>query len=88
MWAHAHTTRARWRVGAPISKCHRRCGGPRFNALRLPPPQVNVGHLNDSGVYTGQYSTFALCGFIRAMGDGDSALDRLWTKKKVEIGQL
>ena len=49
---------------------------------------MNVGHLNDSGVYTGQYSTFALCGFIRAMGDGDSALDRLWTKKKVEIGQL
>jgi small subunit ribosomal protein S21e len=56
--------------------------------LSLGGPQVNVGHLNDSGVYTGQYSTFALCGFIRAMGDGDSALDRLWTKKKVEIGQL
>jgi hypothetical protein len=62
--------------------------GNTTEGLSLGGPQVNVGHLNDSGVYTGQYSTFALCGFIRAMGDGDSALDRLWTKKKVEIGQL
>eukprot|EP00976_Prorocentrum_cordatum_P093970 1189611-Prorocentrum_minimum.AAC.3 len=50
--------------------------------------QVNVGHLNESGVYTGQYTTFALCGFIRAMGDADSALDKLWCKKRTDIGQL
>lgn len=28
--------------------------------------QINVGHLDDNGIYTGQFSTFALCGFIRA----------------------
>eukprot|EP00240_Pyramimonas_obovata_P009573 CAMPEP_0118921240 /NCGR_PEP_ID=MMETSP1169-20130426/578_1 /TAXON_ID=36882 /ORGANISM="Pyramimonas obovata, Strain CCMP722" /LENGTH=83 /DNA_ID=CAMNT_0006861933 /DNA_START=61 /DNA_END=312 /DNA_ORIENTATION=- len=50
--------------------------------------QVNIGHLNESGVFTGQYSTFALCGFIRGMGDADSALDKLWSKKRAEIGQL
>mmetsp|Transcript_23398 Transcript_23398/g.32311 ORF Transcript_23398/g.32311 Transcript_23398/m.32311 type:complete len:83 (-) Transcript_23398:442-690(-) len=49
--------------------------------------QVNVGHLNDVGVYSGQYSTFALCGFVRTMGDGDSALDILWAKKKADAGQ-
>ncbi|PIA44448.1 hypothetical protein AQUCO_01700207v1 [Aquilegia coerulea] len=49
--------------------------------------QINVGHLDENGVYTGQYSTFALCGFIRAQGDADSAVDRLWQKKKVEVRQ-
>ncbi|KAM7272925.1 hypothetical protein ACFE04_027589 [Oxalis oulophora] len=44
--------------------------------------QINVGHVDENGIYTGQFSTFALCGFIRAQGDGDSALDRLWQKKK------
>ncbi|RWW79170.1 hypothetical protein BHE74_00012577, partial [Ensete ventricosum] len=28
--------------------------------------QINIGHLDESGVYTGQFSTFALSGFIRA----------------------
>ncbi|KAF5739871.1 40S ribosomal protein S21-2-like [Tripterygium wilfordii] len=28
--------------------------------------QINVGHLGPDGVYTGQFSTFALCGFVRA----------------------
>ncbi|KAG6430205.1 hypothetical protein SASPL_108267 [Salvia splendens] len=88
--------------------------------------QINVGHVDESGRYTGQFSTFALCGFIRAqasvfavlpstarisfdslvqkatfklsigsvhcshfanLGDADSALDRLWQKKKVEAQQ-
>ncbi|XP_022973757.1 40S ribosomal protein S21-2-like [Cucurbita maxima] len=49
--------------------------------------QINIGHLDDNGIYTGQFSTFALCGFIRAQGDADSALDRLWHKKKVEVHQ-
>ncbi|MQL97968.1 hypothetical protein Taro_030674 [Colocasia esculenta] len=49
--------------------------------------QVNVGHLDASGVYTGQHTTFALCGFIRAQGDGDGALDRLWQKKREELKQ-
>lgn len=49
--------------------------------------QLNVGHLDENGVYTGQFTTFALCGFVRAQGDADSALDRLWAKKKAELGQ-
>ncbi|CAA6669093.1 unnamed protein product [Spirodela intermedia] len=49
--------------------------------------QVNIGHLDENGIYTGQYTTIALCGYIRSQGDGDSALDRLWQKKRTESGQ-
>lgn len=28
--------------------------------------QLNIGHLDADGVYTGQFSTFALSGFVRA----------------------
>mmetsp|Transcript_10561 Transcript_10561/g.36735 ORF Transcript_10561/g.36735 Transcript_10561/m.36735 type:complete len:83 (+) Transcript_10561:40-288(+) len=49
--------------------------------------QVNVGHLDSAGVYTNQYTTFALSGYVRGMGDADSALDLLWQKKKAELGQ-
>ncbi|GFZ13715.1 ribosomal protein S21e [Actinidia rufa] len=49
--------------------------------------QINIGHLDENGVYTGQFTTFALCGFIRAQGDADSAVDRLWQKKKTEVRQ-
>ncbi|THU62681.1 hypothetical protein C4D60_Mb01t07670 [Musa balbisiana] len=49
--------------------------------------QINIGHLDESGVYTGQFTTFALSGFIRAQGDADSSLDRLWQKKKAEVRQ-
>ncbi|KAH7867080.1 hypothetical protein Vadar_028639 [Vaccinium darrowii] len=49
--------------------------------------QLNVGHLDEAGRYTGQFSTLALCGYIRAQGDADSALDRLWQKKKVQVRQ-
>ncbi|CAE6076170.1 unnamed protein product [Arabidopsis lyrata] len=49
--------------------------------------QLNIGHLDANGVYTGQFTTFALCGFVRAQGDADSGVDRLWQKKKVEAKQ-
>ncbi|XP_010513595.1 PREDICTED: 40S ribosomal protein S21-1-like [Camelina sativa] len=49
--------------------------------------QLNIGHLDADGVYTGQFTTFALCGFVRAQGDADSGVDRLWQKKKVEAKQ-
>ncbi|KAH0997181.1 hypothetical protein GBA52_021045 [Prunus armeniaca] len=29
--------------------------------------QINVGHLDENGIYTGQFSTFALCGYVRAL---------------------
>ena len=28
--------------------------------------QINIGHVDEDGVFTGQFSTFALCGFVRA----------------------
>ncbi|KAK7348239.1 hypothetical protein VNO80_22790 [Phaseolus coccineus] len=49
--------------------------------------QMNIGHLDENGIHNGQFSTFALCGFVRAQGDADSALDRLWQKKKAEVKQ-
>ncbi|KAG0474065.1 hypothetical protein HPP92_015922 [Vanilla planifolia] len=49
--------------------------------------QINIGHLDEHGVYTRDFTTFALSGFVRAQGDADSALDRLWQKKKAEIRQ-
>ncbi|KAK2448699.1 40S ribosomal protein S21 [Trifolium repens] len=49
--------------------------------------QINIGHLDESGLYNGQFSTFALCGFTRAQGDADSGIDRLWQKKKTELKQ-
>merc|ERR1712087_918104 len=42
--------------------------------------QINIGHVNADGVYTGEFTTLALCGFIRAQGEAYGALDRLWTK--------
>ncbi|CAH8390181.1 unnamed protein product [Eruca vesicaria subsp. sativa] len=44
--------------------------------------QFNIGHLDADGIYTGQFTTLALCGFVRAQGDADSGVDRLWQKKK------
>jgi len=32
-------------------------------------------------VYTGEYTTMAMCGFIRSQGESDGALDRLFTKR-------
>jgi len=29
--------------------------------------QINIGHLDDSGLYTGQFTTIALSGFVRSM---------------------
>ncbi|KAF5193655.1 40S ribosomal protein S21 [Thalictrum thalictroides] len=33
--------------------------------------QINIGHLDENGLYTGQCSTFALCGFVRAQECSD-----------------
>lgn len=49
--------------------------------------QINIGHVDENGLYDGRFTTFALSGFIRAQGDADSALDRLWQKRKAEIKQ-
>ena len=43
--------------------------------------QINVGHVNEHGVYVGDYTTFALSGFVRSQGLGDQAINRLATEK-------
>ena len=43
--------------------------------------QINVGKVDPaSGMYTSQYDTFALSGFIRSRGEGDHALTSLAAK--------
>ncbi|CAL4935353.1 unnamed protein product [Urochloa decumbens] len=49
--------------------------------------QINIGHVDENGLYDGHFTTFALSGFVRAQGDADSSLDRLWQKRKAEIKQ-
>ncbi|CEG00380.1 Ribosomal protein S21e [Ostreococcus tauri] len=49
--------------------------------------QLNVGHLDANGVYSGQYTTLALAGYVRSKGESDSAIDLLWQKKKAAINQ-
>merc|ERR1711887_528233 len=49
--------------------------------------QLNIGHLDASGVYTGQYTAVSLVGYVRQMGEADMMLDNLWKKKKSTVGQ-
>eukprot|EP00127_Corallochytrium_limacisporum_P003602 Clim_evm85s150 gene=Clim_evmTU85s150 len=43
--------------------------------------QINVGHVDpQTGLYTGKYTTYALSGFVRAMGEADDSLNRLAEK--------
>jgi hypothetical protein len=43
--------------------------------------QINVGHVDANGVFTGDFTAFTLCGFVRQKGDADDALNRLATAK-------
>lgn len=43
--------------------------------------QINVGHVNSNGVYTGEQTSFALCGFIREKGASDDSVNRLCQNK-------
>jgi len=49
--------------------------------------QINIGHIDENGVYNNQYTTFALHGTVRATGEADSSIDHLWQKKRVEVNQ-
>ena len=46
----------------------------------LASPDAYYVRVAADGVYTGEFTTMALCGFIRGMGEADGCLDRLWTK--------
>ena len=49
--------------------------------------QINIAHLDESGVITRGYTTFALSGEVREKGESDSVLDLLWNKARTEVGQ-
>merc|ERR1712167_101884 len=39
--------------------------------------QLNIGHVDQYGIYTGDYSVYCLSGAIRRQGEGDNGLNRL-----------
>ncbi|KAL9094434.1 MAG: hypothetical protein Q9165_003284 [Trypethelium subeluteriae] len=39
--------------------------------------QISVGKVDENGRYTGENQTYALCGFVRAMGESDDSINRL-----------
>lgn len=39
--------------------------------------QINVGNVDTTGRYNGEFKTFALCGYIRDKGEADMALTAL-----------
>ncbi|GAM17895.1 hypothetical protein SAMD00019534_010700 [Acytostelium subglobosum LB1] len=43
--------------------------------------QINIGHVNSEGLYTGKQTTVAFCGFVRNNAQSDEALNRLAQKK-------
>jgi len=49
--------------------------------------QVNVGNVDASGKYTGDYKTFALCGYIRDKGESDMALTALINASERPVGK-
>jgi len=42
--------------------------------------QINIGHVDIDGHYNEEYTTFALCGYLRKQGRSDEALNRLATE--------
>jgi hypothetical protein len=39
--------------------------------------QISVGNVDENGRYTGENKVYALCGFVRAMGESDDSINRL-----------
>jgi len=39
--------------------------------------QINIAHVDAAGHYNGEYTTYALCGFLRSQGRSDEAINRL-----------
>lgn len=77
------------RRDAAHSLCLLRVGrpAPPFPAHDEPGPSaltLECQPLAADGVYTGEYTMLALCGFIRQQGEGDGSLDRIFTKRLEE----
>ncbi|KAK3215574.1 hypothetical protein GRF29_8g486316 [Pseudopithomyces chartarum] len=42
--------------------------------------QISIAKVDEQGRYTGENQSYALCGFVRAMGEADDSLNRLTQK--------
>jgi small subunit ribosomal protein S21e len=42
--------------------------------------QLSVAKVDENGRYTGENQVYALCGFVRAMGESDDSFNRLTQK--------
>jgi small subunit ribosomal protein S21e len=42
--------------------------------------QINVAHVDEQGLYTNEYTTYALAGFLRGKAESDMALNFLASK--------
>lgn len=42
--------------------------------------QISIAKVDENGRHSGENQTYALCGFVRAMGESDDALNRLAQK--------
>ncbi|KAF9166135.1 40S ribosomal protein S21 [Actinomortierella ambigua] len=42
--------------------------------------QLNIGDVDENGRYTGSFTTYAFCGYVRAQSEADDSLNRLATK--------
>ncbi|KAF2006365.1 hypothetical protein P154DRAFT_517989 [Amniculicola lignicola CBS 123094] len=42
--------------------------------------QISIGKVDENGRYTGENQTYALSGFVRAMGESDDSMNRLTQK--------
>ncbi len=43
--------------------------------------QISLGKVDENGRYTGENQVYALCGFVRAMGESDDCVNRLAQKE-------
>ncbi len=50
--------------------------------------QINIGHLDGNGVYSGAFTTYALAGKVRGMVSAWSSVDRQHWEVQVLPGQL
>lgn len=39
--------------------------------------QISIAKVDENGRYTGENQVYALCGFVRAMGESDDCINRL-----------
>eukprot|EP01000_Liburna_glaciale_P005518 NODE_5347_length_392_cov_1448.685131_g3321_i2.p1 GENE.NODE_5347_length_392_cov_1448.685131_g3321_i2~~NODE_5347_length_392_cov_1448.685131_g3321_i2.p1 ORF type:complete len:75 (-),score=29.69 NODE_5347_length_392_cov_1448.685131_g3321_i2:166-366(-) len=45
--------------------------------------QINIGDIDSTGVYNGEYQTLALCGEVRKKGYADQAVNRIALKNGI-----